>query len=303
LFSTTRLLTAALLVVGLVTASCSTPRPERTAPVRDPAVVVVGTFDFPESELLGELFVQALQRVGITADRRFRIGSREVVEPALEQGLVDVVPEYLASASQFLTLGEDSNGQPIDELERLREVAAARGLTVLEPSAAVNRNAIAMRADVAADLGVRSVLDLRHVGDLDFVGPPECPERPACVPLLRELGIEFRSFTPLPPGEPIALALAAGEVEVGLMFSTDPLIDRHALILLDGRVGFDRAEQLVPMVRSDTVEGHGARLVDALDRVMAELTTPELARLNGLVADGASAEQVASEWLDAHPAP
>ncbi len=291
-----------VLALVLAATACSTSTPDVATPVRDPAVVVVGTFDFPESELLGELFVQALQQEGLTADRRFGLGSRELVEPALEQGLIDVVPEYLASATQFVTLGEEAGAGPAELLEHLREVGEVRGVTPLEPSAAVNRNAIAMRADVAARQGIETVEDLASTPGLTFVGPPECPERPSCLPLLTRLGVHFESFVPLPPGEPIALALSAGEIEVGLMFSTDPLVERHRLVLLDGTAGFDRADHLVPLVRTDTLERHGDRLTRALDRVMAGLTTEELARLNGLVVDGGTAEQVASDWLEAQDA-
>ena len=237
--------------------------------------MTVGSFDFAESELLGEIFVQALVAEGVKAEHRPRIGSREVVEPALEQGLIDVVPEYLASATQFLTLGQRPVDRAVVVHERLREVGAPRGLTALAASTAVNRNAIAMRRDTAARLGIATVDDLKRFPDLHFVGPPECPERPACLPLLNSLGVTFETFTPLPLGRPIALALAAGEVDVGLMFSSDPLVERHGLILLDGSVGFDRAEQLVPLVRTEVVERHGDRFVAAIEGVMARLTTAE----------------------------
>jgi osmoprotectant transport system substrate-binding protein len=149
-------------------------------------------------------------------------------------------------------------------------------------------------------LGIETVDQLREHDDLRFVAPPECPERPACLPRLRSLGIEFDDFTPLPAGEPIALALDAGEADVGLAFSTDPSVITHGLVLLDGSRGFDRAEHVVPLVRTEVVERHGLRAALALERVADRLTTTGLAIINGKVARGEPVAHVAREWLDSH---
>ena len=99
----------------------------------------------------------------------------------------------------------------------------------------------------------------------------------------------------------IALAVDAGEADVGLVFSTDPTVLTHGLVLLDGSGGFDRAEHVVPMVRSEVVDRHGSAVTDALDHVADRLTTTSLTILNGRVERGESVRRVAREWLDSHP--
>ena len=282
----------------LCAAGCSSAaEPHRAGP---PADVVVGSFDFPESKVLAELFAQSLEERGLDVERRLGIGPREIAAPAIAQGRIDVLPEYLASAVQFVGLGEETGEDAPALLRALRDAAGAYDIAVGEPSPAVDRNAIAMRADVAERLGIETVEQLRDHDDLRFVAPPECPERQACLPRLERLGIHFRDFTPLPAGEPIALALDAGEADVGLAFSTDPVVLPHGLVLLDGSNGFDRAEHVVSLVRREVIERHGQRVTEALDHVTGRLTTTSLTMLNGKGARGESVARVARQWLAAH---
>ena len=289
-----------MVLVGLVALGCSSPEQVDAAPRRDPAVVAVGSFDFPESELLGELFAQALEREGLEVERHLGVGSRELAAPALELGRIDLLPEYVQSATDFLALGPSDATDPVTALAELREAAEPRGLTALEPSSAVDRNALAMRAVVADAWGIESVADLRGRTGLRFVAPPECPSRAACLPALEALGLHFDSYVPLPPGLPIALALKAEEADVGLVFSTDPLIGPHGLKVLDGTGTYDRAEQVVPLVRTEVLDRHGDRLSGPLGHVTSKLTTRGLMMLNGKVSRGESVRLVAREWLDSH---
>jgi len=262
--------------------------------------VRVASFDFPESQLLAELFAQALEREGIEVRRVPSLGSREVVEPALQQGLVDVVPEYLAAALAFETLGDPPPEDPELAAELLAAELRDHGVRVLEHAAAVDRDAVAMHRPRAAQLGIETLDDLAaHARRLDFVAPPECPERAACLPHLESTyGIRFRSFTGLPPGLPIALALAADEADVGLMFSSDPLVAQHDLVLLEDRRGRGRPEHVVPLVREEVLEGYGEATVRrSLATVTRALDTGQLVELNRRVAEGEDHRLVARDWL------
>jgi osmoprotectant transport system substrate-binding protein len=268
--------------------------------VRDPQdpTVRVASFDFAESELLGELFAEALEREGVPVERVPAFGSREVLAPALQQGMVDVVPEYLAAALDFELLGA---GVPFSVREITRRLTSElddAGITVLPYAPAVDRDAIAMLGERAEELGIDEVADLaEHAGELDFVGPPECQERESCLPRLHEEhGLAFRSFTGVAPGPPVALALAAGEADVGLMFSTDPLVSQHELVLLSEPKA--RPEHVVPLVRDEVLHRHGSVVAATLGRVTRALTTEELLAMNGRVADGESPRRVAGDWLD-----
>ena len=289
-----------LAVIALSACSQQVAGPSTELEVRTGDAVRVASFDFAESELLGELFARSLEAEGLAVERFLALGSRELVEPALQQGMVDVVPEYLAAALDFEELAAaEIPGSAEAASQRLAEVLADDGITVLPHATAIDRDAVAMDEERAEELGIRTILDLaRHADSLDFVGPPECPERSTCLPRLRShYGIEFNSFTPLPAGLPIALALSAGEADVGLMFSSDPLVGDHGLVLLTDDRGFGRPENVVPLVRDEVLGRHGEAVERALGRITDALTTSELVRMNRRVARGESAVEVAESWL------
>jgi osmoprotectant transport system substrate-binding protein len=290
----------AVLVALLAACTSGGPGSDATAVARRPDVVRVASFDFAESELLGEIFAQALEREGIEVERFLGLGSREVVEPALQQGQVDVVPEYLAAALDFESFSAYNPNTAEDALPLLLTELAGSGVTVLPHARAIDRDAIAMSAERADELGVRSIFDLRrYAAHLDFVGPPECPERTTCLPRLEaDYGLRFTSFTALPAGLPIALALESGEADVGLMFSSDPLVADHGLVLLTDDRGFGRPEHVVPFVRDDVLAEHGPAVTDAFGRITSRLTTSKLVALNRQAIRGTPIDVVAREWLD-----
>ena len=163
---------------------------------RDPAVggmfpLTVGSASFPESEVVAELYTQALRGAGIEAVHTHDLGFREIYLPALEAGDVDVVPEFVGS---LLThLGGEPTSDLDQSLDSLSALAAERGIVLLDPAAAQSQNGFYVRAADADALGLTTVSDLATVDrPLIFGGPAECPERPLCLVGLREAyGLEF----------------------------------------------------------------------------------------------------------------
>jgi osmoprotectant transport system substrate-binding protein len=293
-----------LLVMGLllVAAACGGGDDDDAAPAA--GTVTVASFAFTESEIVAELYAQALGAVGVPTRRAPGLGSREVVEPALEQGAVDVVPEYVGTALQFLSPG--GGGDLADTAvahARLREAFEPRGVTVLEPAEAQDRNGVAVTRQTAARLGLTRISDLAPVaGTLVFGGPPECPERPFClVGLQARYGLAFKEFRALDASGPQTVAALEGaEIDVGLLFTTSPALGAKELVLLEDDRRLQPAENLVPAVRTDALRRHGERLRAALDAVSAQLRTDDLIALNRSVEmDGATPERAAREWLAA----
>jgi osmoprotectant transport system substrate-binding protein len=282
-------------VLALLCVSCSATAPDRTSDRPDPEVVAVGAFDFPESLLLAELYAQSLESAGVPVERLGSLGSRETLVPALQQGLVDVVPEYLGSSLEFLRDGIASAPSEAD----LRQAFAERGVTVLAPSRGQNQNAIAVLRATADRHGLQDVSDLREVAPaMVFGGPPECPERPRCLLGLTETyALRFAEFIPLPGPGAVAAALLAEEIDVGLVFSTAPQLGDQDLVLLADDRGLQPPENVVPVIRTEALAAHpDARA--ALERVSAALTTTQLMRLNRLVElDGRSVHDVAEGFL------
>ncbi len=266
------------------------------------AMITVGSFDFPESVLLADLYEGALAAKGFPARVLPDLGPRELVDPALMSGLVQVVPEYSGSALEFISVGRLSATSDAAATSRvLAEQAAGRGLVAGRPSAAQDGNVIVVTAATAARYRLRSIESLAKVAPrLVFGGPPECPERAYCLQGLRRVyGLRFRAFVPLDAGGPLTLqALEAGDIGVALLFSTDPAIAADHLVVLADDRGLQPAESVVPLVRRDVVARYGKRLLAVLNTVSARLTTGSLRALDARVQlPGADPHRVADSWL------
>jgi osmoprotectant transport system substrate-binding protein len=265
---------------------------------------VVASTEFPENELLAELYGQALRGRGYPVELVTRLGTREVVEPALEQGKVDLVPEYLGSALTFLDEGVLApSGDPRTTHARLRQAFATRGVSVAAFAPAEDRNGYVVTGDLARRRHLQRISDLRPLARrLIFGGPPECRDRPLCFKGLRDrYGLEFARFEAMPSRRVTAEALETHEIDVGMIETTDASLYKRDLVQLQDDRGLQPAENVVPVVRQQVVDRYGPALLRMLDTVSAQLTTAELRGLNRLVvaADQPQSE-VAAGWLREH---
>lgn len=304
------ILRAACLALAATCCACTSASGSRLAgqaggATRHGAVVTVGSFDFPESVLLADLYAGALAAQRFPARVLPDLGPREVVDPALMSGLVQIVPEYSGSALEFISVGRLSATSDATATSRaLAEQAASRGLVAGRPSAAQDGNVIVVTAATAARYGLRSIAGLARVAPrLAFGGPPECPERAYCLQGLRRVyGLRFRAFVPLDAGGPVTLqALEARNVGVALLFSTDPAITADHLVVLADDRGLQPAESIVPLVRRSVLVRYGPRLLAVLNTVSARLTTSSLRALDAQVQlRGEDPRLVAENWLRTH---
>ena len=268
---------------------------------RDDDAITVASFDFPESVLLAEIYSQAIEGAGFRVEREAGLGPRELVMPALLEGLVDFVPEYAGSGLQFLA--GDGSTSPDHEInhERFAERLRALDVTALDASPAQDQNGFAVTPATAQRYGLRTLTDLARVSrQMVFGGPPECLQRPFCLPGLdRTYGIEFRDvISNLDAGGPRTVsALAEGTVDVALLFTSDAAIDLNDFVLLEDDRSLQPAENVTPIVRSDVLERFGTTLAETVNAVSALLSTGELRTLNAEVARGATPQQIASRWL------
>jgi osmoprotectant transport system substrate-binding protein len=304
------MLLAACIGLAVVLSACTSSSgnissPLVNAPDRHGAVITVGSFDFPESVLLAEIYGQALAANNFPVRVLPNLGPRELVDPALMNGLLQLVPEYAGSALEFVSLGHRSPTADVQAANRtLAESLAGRGLLAARPAAAQNSNAIVVTAATAARYGLRSIADLARVAPrLIFGGPPECPERAYCLRgLQRAYGLHFKAFIPLDAGGPLTLqTLRAGDIGAALLFTTNPHITaQHLVVLADDR-GLQPAENITPVLRREVVARYGSRVLALLNAVSARLTTDSLRALDAQVElDGKKPRSVAAAWLRAH---
>jgi osmoprotectant transport system substrate-binding protein len=297
---------ACLLVIVACAACTATSRapPAARGPGGSTAVITIGSFNFPESVLLAHLYADVLAGRGYPVRVLPDLGTRELVDPALMAGLIQLVPEYTGSALDFASLGRvHATASVATTASALTKSMTARGLITGRPAAAQDGNAIVVTAATAARYRLRTISDLARVaGRLMFGGPPECRERPYCLPGLRlSYGLRFREFVPLDAGGPLTRqALTAGDVDVALLFTTDPAIRARHLVMLADNHGLQPAENIVPVLRRATARRFGPGLLAALNDLSARLSATALAGLDAQVGlDGRAPRVVAERWVRA----
>jgi osmoprotectant transport system substrate-binding protein len=294
-----------LVVAVLVVLAAGCEREPAPPPPEDPRrpVIQLASFDFSESELLGEVYGQALRQHGFPVEQVVQLGSREVVAPALEQGKVDMVPEYQGSALNFLNDRDRvATADPALTHARLEQAFAPRGVSVLAYAPAQDHNGFVVTGDLARRHNLRTISDLAPLaGQLSIGGPPECPERPLCLQGLQDVyELRFARFKPMPTRAVTAAELDTGEIDVGMIDTTNPHLIDNDLVLLEDDRRLQPAENVVPVIRREVLDVYGPALVRLCNAVSAQLTTAELTRLNLQVMKGQPAADAAAAWLRAH---
>jgi osmoprotectant transport system substrate-binding protein len=299
-----------VLVIGLLagllaasSAACGGDRIPAATAIGDDAITVA-SFNFSESELIAEIYANALEGAGFTVDRQIAVGTRELVLPSIERGLVEIVPEYAGSAVSFL--GGTPSSDTADTVDALRGILDARGIEVLRPSEAQDANGLVVTRDTADRLALRTIGDLvPYAKQMTLGGPPECPDRDLCLlGLEHRYGLRFGSFLALDAGGPVtAEAIRRGTVDAGVLFTTDGALTTNDLVLLEDDRGLQPSENIVPIVRRDAIERFGPTITATLDRVSSLLTTDDLRRLNVMIANDTDPSAAARAWLDANGIP
>src|SRR5438105_922336 len=266
--------------------------------------VIVGSTNFYEQITLGELYSQILEANGYKVTRRFNLGNREIVEPAIESGQIDVDAEYLATLLAFV----DKDGKiakpttdPKATQIGLQKALDPKGLTVLDYAAATDQNGFVVTQATASSKNLKKLSDLAPIGNtLVLGGPPECPQRPFCQLGLKDTyGITFKDFKPLDTGGPLTIAALDGkQIDVGLLFTSDPSIVAKSFVLLDDDKHLQLADNIAPVVRNALLSKDDGTLARLLDSISAKLTQAELNDMNKQVAvDKADSKVVAAAWL------
>jgi osmoprotectant transport system substrate-binding protein len=295
---------ALVLVAAILMAGGCTPTAKRP-PLEDPRrpIITVTSFDFPESETLAELYGQALRQQGYPVEVVARLGPREIVQPALEQGRVDLVPGYLGSALNFLYEERIATADPRATYARLTQALTSRGISVLAYAKAEDRNGFVVTGDLARRRQLERISDLAPIARrLTFGGPPECPDRPLCLKGLQDVyGLQFARFEAMPSRTTTADALETGEIDLGMLETTNGnLADRDLVQLNDDR-RLQPAENIAPMMRTETVAAYGPTLVGVINNLTAQLHTRDLIQMNQRVElEGAKPAAVAADWLRTH---
>ena len=291
-----------LLVLGLVLgpAGCSqgTPEPTVVAPIA--GTIRFASYDFSENQILVELYAEAARREGLLVSVQHGVGTREVVSPALQQGVVDVVIDYLGTALSFARPEAADLPRVPEEMHAvLQRTLGGRGVAVLQPARAEDQNGFAVTTAFSVEHGVIRLSELHPLApSLTFGGPPECPQRPFCLRGLEETyGLEFGEVRAMPSRTATVEDLRSGQIDVGLLETTDARLAVAPVVLLIDDLGLQPPENVVPLVRTAAIDRWGEELRTALDDVSARLTTADLVELNAAVElQGKTAAEAAEQW-------
>jgi osmoprotectant transport system substrate-binding protein len=263
----------------------------------------IGSDGFYESKLVAEMYAQVLEADGYKVTRNLGIGARQVRQPALEQGQIDLSPEYVGSGLGYYDKAAPTGDGPTNR-EALAKVLKDKGISVFAISPGEDTNAAVVRKDTADQYSLTKMSDLAAVqDDLKWGLPPDCDANPLCKDALEAYGITY------PPAQrealaacdaPIAEALEGKGVDFAWLCSTQPAIAQFGFVALEDDKNTQPAENMTAIVRDDYLAKVGdAKAFQALlDKVSALLTTETLTNLGVKVtADKESEADVAKAFL------
>ena len=284
-----------LAAVALVVTACGSGGGAKTSS----EAITVASFNFSESEILANMYADVLKKAGVSVTMKDKLGSREVVEPALQSGQVDLVPEYAGTALEFLNKNAGEASSNLDAtVSKLRSRYKPLNITVLDPSPAADQNAFAVSKATADKYHLTKTSQVApYASQWTLGGPPECPTRPFCQPgLTKTYGLNFKSFKSLDAGGPLTeSAIANGQINMGLVFTSDGGVEAKGLVVLADDKHLQTVDNIVPVIRNAKVN---SAVTSALNKVSAALTTDQLVTLNKMVdVDKADPSAVALSWL------
>ncbi len=241
--------------------------------------------DFTEMQIMAEMYKQVLENAGYTVNVNL-VGTRDLYIKGLQNGQIDLVPEYLAGIGDQLN-GDAafSTNDPQQAYSELQPLAEKAGITMLEPSQATDQNAFFVTQEYADSNGTSALSDVAGIGEpITLAAAPDCEGRPDCEGGLTEVyGIEITRI--LDTGfatQQTKDAVLEGEAQLGLTGTTDATLDDLGLVLLEDDKGIQPAQNLIPAVNSEFLE-QNPDVADVLNELSETLTTDDLAKLDGLV--------------------
>ena len=296
---------ATLCLGSVVAVGCGSDAGSRSN--RSAKTVVVGSAPFAEGLIVANMYAGALRSEGYQVTLRKSLGQRAIYFAALAKGGadngIDLVPEYVGTLLEFVNKDSgEATGNLENTVEKLRSRLEPMGLTALTPSAAADQNAFAVTKTTADRLKLKKLSDITPAmaSQLTLGAGSECPTRPFCQPgLEKAYGLKFENFRVLDSGGPKTMdALAAGDIDVGLVFSSDGAVAARGLVVLEDDKKLQPVDNIIPVIRKDVVDD---RIRDTLEQLSAQLTTDDLVQLNKRASiDKTDPEALAQEWLQQH---
>ena len=287
------------IVIGLFAAVLARPAHARTTA---PPTIVLGTKNFGEEYILGQLYKQALEAKGFKVSYKENIGATEIVHAALTSGKINMYPEYTGVVVQVVYHHTSSPSTAAGTYRLAKQLEAKKGITALPPTPFYDTDALAVTNATAKKYGLKSIADLKKVGSFKLGGPPTCKTRTTCfLGYTKQYGITKATFVPLGIGLSYT-ALDKGDVLAADVFSTDPPLAKPSkyTVLADPKhvTGF---QNVTPLVKTSVLKAAGPTFAKTVNAVSAKLTTPAIAAMNkAFYVDKQPAARIAKAFLQAN---
>jgi osmoprotectant transport system substrate-binding protein len=239
--------------------------------------IKIGSANFSESTLLATIYADALQAKGVKVDQTPPLGSRETYIPALKDGSIDLIPEYTGTLLQYLN--PQATESSADDVYAALKKTVPAPLTVLDKSAAEDKDAVVVSKAVADRYNAKSIADLApHCGELVFGGPSEFETRPDGIPGIKKTyNCAFKSYLSLDTGPVTVKAVTDNTVQAADIFTTNPAIEENNLVALEDPKNNFAAQNVVPLINSAKASDQVKQVLNAIS---AKLTTAALVDLN-----------------------
>ena len=294
---------ASMVALALVTTSCGSSGGTSSSAK---ATIRVASFNFSESIILAHIYGDALKNKGYTITYRDKLGNREIVEPSLENGLIDLYAGYAATDLNFIDKRQgtdlEAGTDAAANVQKINTRLASKGVKALDPSPAVDQNAFAVTKAEADQYHLTKLSDITPAiaSQWTLGGPPECPARPFCQPGLEQTyGLKFKAFKSLDTGGPLTFAaLKQGSINIGLVFSSDGGITANNFVVLEDDKHLQQADNIVPLIRTDVLNSEITTILNSID---AKLNTPDLTAMNKSAdVDKQDPVDLAATWVKDH---
>jgi glycine betaine/choline ABC-type transport system substrate-binding protein len=250
--------------------------------------VTVGSKNFTEQLILGEIYAQGLKAAGYTVSTDLNLGSEQVALQALEAGEISGYPEYTSTAltSFFGLAPEDVPNDPAEATSDSQAEFEKKGLVAFAPAPFNSSNAVGLLKSKADELGVTTVSDLEGKSqDLTLFGSPECRQRVDCLVGLEDgYGLQFKQFTPVDIEQRYPV-LDDGQADLSILFTTDPQLSAQAdtYVILEDDKGVFPAGNPIFVASQDVVDKAGPDFQATVEAVQEGLTLEVMQELNARV--------------------
>src|SRR3954469_7541193 len=291
------MLFAAMLLAG----ACGGSGKPKTASGRGdgPAPLRIGTKNFAEQFLLGELYKQALEAKGFPVELKENIGSSEIIHQALSDGALDMYPEYIGVLLSEVANVRQRPTSPAAAYKLAEAFERGNGFTLLGMTPFSDANALAVTPGFARRYHLRGIGDLAQVpGGVRIGAPPEFRTRfEGLVGLTQRYGLRDARAQPMAIGRQYA-ALDSGKVDAAAVFTTDGQLASGRYVLLEDPRGVFGTQHVAPIISRAALRSHGPRVQAVIDAVSRRLTAAAMQRMNAAVQlRGRASAAVADEFL------